>query len=160
MRKLLAFAATALMLTSTASLAHFPEGQIFGAWQWPSTHLPNLDGDISEWDVLPAELWIDIFQTVLTAAVGIYVWLVTRTRVNAARISKMEEDLDARLDGHDRRLTRIEGAVEHGPTRDDLSRIHTRIDEVAAAIARIEGESHAAARNLDLIHQHLLERKA
>lgn len=63
MRKLLAFAATALMLTSTASLAHFPEGQIFGAWQWPSTHLPNLDGDISEWNVLPDELWIDIFQT-------------------------------------------------------------------------------------------------
>ena len=104
--------------------------------------------------------WIDILQTVLTAAVGVYVWLVTRTRVNAARISKMEDDLDARLDGHDRRLTRIEGAVEHGPTRDDLGRIHTRIDEVAAAIARIEGESHAAARNLDLIHQHLLERQA
>ena len=63
MRKLLALAAMALMLTSTASLAHFPEGQIFGAWQWPSNQLPNLDGDISEWNVLPAELWIDIFQT-------------------------------------------------------------------------------------------------
>ena len=63
MRKLFALAAAALMLTSTASMAHFPEGQIFGAWQWPSDQLPNLDGDISEWNVLPAELWIDIFQT-------------------------------------------------------------------------------------------------
>ena len=63
MRKLFALAAAALMLTSTASMAHFPEGQIFGAWQWPSDPLPNLDGDISEWNVLPAELWIDIFQT-------------------------------------------------------------------------------------------------
>lgn len=106
------------------------------------------------------QFWIDILQAVVTAAVWIYVWLVTRTRVNAARISKMKEDLDARLDGHGRRLMRLEGAVEHGPTRDDLGRIHTRIDEVAAAIARIEGESHAAARNLDLIHQHLLERQA
>ena len=45
MRKLLALAAIAAMLTSSASFAHFPEGQIFGAWQWPSNQLPSLDGE-------------------------------------------------------------------------------------------------------------------
>ena len=104
--------------------------------------------------------WIDGLQTVLTAALGVYVWLVNRTRVNAARISKMEDEIDGRLDEAENRLTKVESDVEHGPTRNDLGRIHTRIDDVAAAVARIEGESHAATRSLDLIHQHLLERQS
>ena len=104
--------------------------------------------------------WIDILQTALTAAVGIYVWLVTRTRVNAARIQRLEGEIDGRLDGHDQRLTRVESAVEHGPKREDFGKIHKRLDEVANAVSRIEGENHAMARSLDLINQHLLERKS
>ncbi len=48
---------------SAGAWAHVPEGQVFAAWQWPTAQLPNLNGDISEWDVLPQEYWIDIFQT-------------------------------------------------------------------------------------------------
>ena len=103
--------------------------------------------------------WTDILQTLLTAALGVYVWLVNRTRVNAGRIRDLEDSVDERLDDHDRRLTRIEGAVEHGPTREDLGRIHTRIDEAQAVLARIEGEFHAAKGTLDLIHQFLLNEK-
>jgi len=103
--------------------------------------------------------WIDILQAVLTAAVGLYVWIVNRTRVNAARIRKLEDDIDSRLDDHGDRITAVEAAVEHGPSREDLSRIHARLDEVASVVARIEGENKATARNVALIHQHLLERK-
>ena len=103
--------------------------------------------------------WVDVAQAALTVAVGIYVWLVTRTRVNAARIRKLEDTLDERLDDHAQRLTRVESAIEHGPTRDDLGKIHQRLDTMVAAVARIEGGNHAAVRNLDLIHQYLLERK-
>ena len=59
----IAFFAVASLVMAGQSLAHVPEGEIFGAWAWPTSHLPVLDGDISEWDVLPAELWVDIFQT-------------------------------------------------------------------------------------------------
>ena len=104
-------------------------------------------------------LWIDILQAMLTAGVGLYVWLVNRTRVNAARIRKLEEDIDTRLDDHGQRITTVEAAVKHGPSRDDLGKIHQRLDTMVAAVARIEGGNHAAARNLDLIHQYLLERK-
>lgn len=104
--------------------------------------------------------WIDILQALLTAGIGVYVWLVNRTRVNAARIRKMEDDIDGRLDDTEHRLTKVETAVEHGPSRQDLGKIHKRLDEVAQTVSRIEGENHAMARNIDLIHQHLLERQS
>jgi hypothetical protein len=59
MRKILALCAVALMLCSVSAFAHVPEGVIYAAWQWPTSHLPTLDGDISEWEVIPAELWLD-----------------------------------------------------------------------------------------------------
>ena len=104
--------------------------------------------------------WVDILQAALTAGIGVYVWLVNRTRVNAARIRKLEDDIDGRLDGHESRLTKVETAIEHGPKREDFGRIHTRLDEVAGAVARIEGSEKKTARQLDLIQQHLLERKS
>ena len=104
--------------------------------------------------------WIDVLQAALTAGIGVYVWLVNRTRVNASRIRKLEDDIDKRLDGHDERLTRVESAIEHGPKREDFGRIYERLEDVAESVARIEGSEKAMARNIDLIHQHLLERKS
>ena len=60
MRRMLSYAAAVAVvigLTISAS-AHNPPGVIFEMWQWPSTHLPVLDADLSEWDVVPEELWI------------------------------------------------------------------------------------------------------
>ena len=62
MKKVFALAAATMLLTSSASFAHFPEGVVFPAWQWP-TGMPTLDGDISEWDMLPDDFWITIFDT-------------------------------------------------------------------------------------------------
>ncbi|MBI2505876.1 MAG: hypothetical protein HYW07_21895 [Candidatus Latescibacteria bacterium] len=64
MRKAKLFVVAASVLGfSAGAWAHVPEGQVFAAWQWPTSQLPNLDGDISEWNVIPEEYWIDIFQT-------------------------------------------------------------------------------------------------
>ena len=49
--------AIALGFTTSAG-AHDPPGVIFEMWQWPSSHLPVLDDDLSEWEVVPEELWI------------------------------------------------------------------------------------------------------
>ncbi len=43
---------------TTSAGAHDPPGVIFEMWQWPSSHLPVLDADLSEWEVVPEELWI------------------------------------------------------------------------------------------------------
>ena len=104
--------------------------------------------------------WLDELHIVIAAGIGVYGWLVRRIHVLSGRIRDLGASTDERMDSQDQRLTRVESDIEHGPTRSDFSRIHNRIDEVAASISRIEGESHAAARNIDLIHQHLLERKS
>ena len=109
--------------------------------------------DYSSWG-----FWLAAAQAVGAVIVGAIGALLLRMRKSESRVEAVDKQIDRRLDDIDSRLTRVEGAIEHGPKREDLGRIHTRIDEVAAAIARIEGESHTVARNVDLIHQHLLER--
>lgn len=59
MSKKIAVLAAVMGLVSSSAFAHIPEGVIYGAFQWPTDKLPVLDGDISEWDILPAEVWID-----------------------------------------------------------------------------------------------------
>jgi hypothetical protein len=55
-----AFAAVAGL--HTAVTAHDPPGTIFPMWQWPASHLPVLDGDLSEWQVIPEEFWFTAFD--------------------------------------------------------------------------------------------------
>ena len=46
--------------SNVVQLTHDSARQVFGVWQWPTSHLPVLDGDISEWEVVPDNLWITI----------------------------------------------------------------------------------------------------
>jgi hypothetical protein len=110
-----------------------------------------MDIDYGAW-----RFWWDFAQTLILAAIGIYTWLVNRTRVNSARIRELETDIDGRLDKHDERLTRVEEMIKHGPTHTDLKRIHQRMDEAATAISSLAGEFKGVKGTLDLIHQYLL----
>ena len=47
-----------LLGLSTQAQAHDPPDFIGAVWQWPETHLPVLDADLSEWDIIPEEFWI------------------------------------------------------------------------------------------------------
>ena len=40
--------------------AHVPAGTVLGIWQWPLEALPVMDGDLSEWEVVPDSLWLDL----------------------------------------------------------------------------------------------------
>ena len=48
-----AAAAAALLCMSTFAFAHVPADFIGLFWQWPSNQVPTLDGDLSEWAVIP-----------------------------------------------------------------------------------------------------------
>lgn len=41
-----------------AANAHLPPGTTFFVFQWPDDRLPNIDGDISEWDIVPEVYWV------------------------------------------------------------------------------------------------------
>ena len=58
MKKIALMAAIVGMCTS--AFAHIPEGRVFGVFQFPTDKLPVLDGNISEWDVVPDEMWINL----------------------------------------------------------------------------------------------------
>lgn len=34
---------------------HYPEGQVLTAFQWPAGLEPTMDGDLSEWDIVPED---------------------------------------------------------------------------------------------------------
>ena len=60
MKKALSVLFTPVLLLglSTQIQAHDPPDFIGAVWQWPETHLPVLDADLSEWDIIPEEFWI------------------------------------------------------------------------------------------------------
>ncbi|MCY3738705.1 MAG: hypothetical protein OXG13_20065 [Gemmatimonadaceae bacterium] len=51
---------TILLLGLAPARAHVPEGTVLGIWQWPLEALPVMDGDLSEWEVVPDSLWLDL----------------------------------------------------------------------------------------------------
>lgn len=67
-----------------------------------------------------------------------------------------KEALDAKLGAHSDRLTALETSIKHGPTHDDLKRIHTRLDKVCEDFSALSGELKGKGHTLDLIHEFLL----
>jgi hypothetical protein len=58
-RVISAFLATACLLSFSATVqAHDPVDYLGAVWQWPATHLPVLDSELNEWDIIPEEFWI------------------------------------------------------------------------------------------------------
>ena len=58
MKKFLASSFLGLCLVAAPTLAHVPDGALFTAFQWPEGITPNLDGDLSEWDIVPDDYLI------------------------------------------------------------------------------------------------------
>ena len=49
----------ALFALALPASAHFPGDSIFKVFQFPDEHVPTMNGDSSDWDVVPAEYFID-----------------------------------------------------------------------------------------------------
>jgi hypothetical protein len=45
-------------LVAAPVMAHVPEGVVWNAFQWPPGAAPTLDGDLSEWDLVPEDYHI------------------------------------------------------------------------------------------------------
>lgn len=59
--------------------------------------------------------------------------------------------------GIERRVTVIEGKLNHLPTHGDLQRINNGLAAVASDVAALREQSEGTARNVAMIHQHLLD---
>lgn len=105
--------------------------------------------------------WALIFQiahALLTGAVGFYVYLMKRSQVSADRLTAMERSIGTRLDGHDKRLSKVEAACLYAPTHQDLGKIYERINEVSGQVKKLNGGMEGISASVTLIHEHLLNR--
>lgn len=59
--------------------------------------------------------------------------------------------------GIERRVTTIESKLTHLPTHGDLQGIRNDIADVASEVAAMRAQSEGTARNVQMIHKHLLE---
>ena len=111
----------------------------------------------------------------ISACVGIYLFMTRKSQVNSDRIDALEgefykrldqlseraaeedKDLQEQVSELSERVSQVEGSR---PTLDKLSRdigaVHSRIDETKDIVSRLEGEYRASKGTLDLIHQYLL----
>lgn len=88
------------------------------------------------------KIWVDVAQFVITGAIGVYMYLTNKGDATNRRISDLEGKHDKRLDGHGDRLAKIEEAIKHMPTHDDLSGLRTDGGKMAADIASLKAETH------------------
>ncbi|MEX3628760.1 MAG: hypothetical protein VB138_03975 [Burkholderia sp.] len=107
-------------------------------------------------DLAKFNIIFQIVDAIVTAAVGVYVYLSNKDKVTNDRIGELEKNVDSRVDEHGERLARLEEAAHHVPTHDDLGRIHQRIDEAVKGVNALTGKADAMNNTLMLIQQHLL----
>lgn len=100
--------------------------------------------------------WWMVGLTLLNAAIGVYLYWQRNNDVATRRISKMEGDVDARMDTHSERLTQIETQVKHMPQTPDLEKLYERIRIVDHTTTKMEGEFQEVRRTLGLIHSYLM----
>ena len=101
-------------------------------------------------------LAFDVLQFLLWGGTSFYVYISNKNRVTNDRITALETDLDARLEGQSVRVAKLEEAAEHAPTHGDLGELHKRVTEVGGEVKLLRGEFHGAKHVLDVIHNHLM----
>lgn len=105
------------------------------------------------------KLGFQVLQFVLTGCIGVYVYLTNKDKVTNDRITKLEDDIDEKIDLHGERLAKLETVAEKAPSHNDLAKMYEKINQVAGGISRLEGEFTGANRTLQLIHETMMERK-
>ncbi len=93
----------------------------------------------------------DIIQTVIMVGISIYVWITTKHKVNADKIAQLEEAHNKELSSVKNRLTEIDTTIKNMPARDQISRIHRRIDELSQSVHSMNGEMKGLTDNSRLI---------
>lgn len=124
-------------------------------------------------DYQAVALWISVANFILTWGLALYMYLANKNKVTNERINTLQVDVDKKFDDARNRLTHLEATTAHdtaervatleqhaadAPKHGDLARLHARIDEVAGAIKRIEGESTAQTRILNLVYESLIKK--
>ncbi len=107
-----------------------------------------------------ARFFIDGLQFIGVFGVAIFAVMTSRSKANTSAI----DDIDERVDGHEKRIVEIEKDIEHGPNRGDLAKMHRRMDKLvettSATAAQVEGIAATVTGVkgvVDLLNEHHLK---
>ncbi|MFH1984135.1 MAG: hypothetical protein ABIL58_20030 [Pseudomonadota bacterium] len=116
--------------------------------------------------------WVNIAQMCFTALMYAYVWWSNREKVNATRFKGLEDevkkmatisamaqafrDQDAKCGRHKDRTTRVESALLSMPSRQELSDLSAKMDQMTRGLGRLDGRLEGINRVADLMNEFLI----
>jgi hypothetical protein len=74
--------------------------------------------------------WLMAINMLVSASVWLFVFLDRRQHATVETINKLEVKLETKLDDCRNRIAHLEGELKGTPNRQELVRMHERIDEV------------------------------
>lgn len=102
-------------------------------------------------DIELAKFLFQVLTFLMTASVGVYVYLSNKDKVTNDRIGKLEEDLDKKLDGHGERIAKLEASSESAPNHADIAKVYDSLNTLAATVNQLVGENRGQSDTLKLI---------
>jgi chromosome segregation ATPase len=110
-------------------------------------------------DYRALKFWVDIGQLLIFAAFAAYAWMLNRYKANESSIVKTKEQLTDSIKKIDERVAHLESELAHAPSHEDMTVLHSRINEAAQKLTSVQGELKQMNNTMHLMHQHLLNKK-
>jgi predicted nucleic acid-binding Zn-ribbon protein len=126
------------------------------------------------WDAV--RFGFDLGQLIFMAGVAIYLWWTNRSRATKASIEEVDkkidrdiglvedtihmvsEKFDRRTNELERRVDSLEKDLSHLPGHSEMAAVHEKVNSVANTMSAMQGELSSMSRNLNLIHEFLLNK--
>ncbi|ASP37865.1 hypothetical protein CHH28_03880 [Bacterioplanes sanyensis] len=112
-----------------------------------------------ELDYRALKFWFDIAQLAVLALFATYTWMLSRYKANESSIVKTKEQLTLSMQKIDERVAHLEAELAHAPSHEDMTVLHSRINEAAQKLTSVQGELKQMNNTMQLMHQHLLNKK-
>ena len=112
-----------------------------------------------ELDYRALKFWFDIVQVVIILAFAVYTWMLSRYKANESSIVSVREQLYLRLKKIDERVALLESDLAHAPSHEDMAALHSQINDAAQKLTSVQGELKQMNSTMQLMHQHLLNKK-
>lgn len=110
-------------------------------------------GEPIDWTM--ARFLLDLAQVAGLIAVSGYAWWINRHRATGTAI----EQANKRIVHLEKRVDSVDHDLRHRPSSEELRDLWRKLDETNQGLARATSTNEALAKQLGMIHQHLLEQR-
>lgn len=110
-------------------------------------------------DLAELRLYVDVVQWCITAVMGVALYAMRSYRGTVDELQQQSAALGSSCRLLDSRLTRVEVAIEHAPSRRDIEQLSRRIETLHGDLGRVAGGLEGIRRAVDLLNEHLLNRE-